>query len=62
MPSHVLKAIGVADDLARGSLRFSVGRFNTEEEIDYVIERVVSAALRLRELSPRYDMHRNASI
>jgi cysteine desulfurase len=55
-PSHVLKAMGVGDDLAHSSLRFSLGRFTTQEEIDFVIERVVTAVRELRELSPLYEM------
>jgi cysteine desulfurase len=50
-PSHVLKAIGLADDLARSSLRFSLGRFTTEEQIDYAIEQVSNTFLKLRELA-----------
>jgi cysteine desulfurase len=55
-PSYVLKALGVGDDLAHTSIRFGLGRFNTEEEVDYVAERVVSEVRRLRELSPLYEM------
>ena len=55
-PSHVLRALGVEDELAHSSIRFSLGRFTTEEEIDYVIEKVVAAVKQLRELSPLYEM------
>ena len=51
-PSHVLRAIGVPDDLARASLRFGLGRTTTEAEVDYVVDKVSSLVLRLRELSP----------
>jgi len=54
-PSYVLKAIGVGEDLAHTSIRFGLGRFNTEEEVDYVVARVVETVRRLRELSPLYD-------
>ena len=57
-PSYVLKGIGIGDDLAHSSLRFSTGRFTTDEEIDYAIEKVATAVVRLRELSPLYDMHK----
>jgi len=55
-PSYVLKALGVGDELAHTSIRFGLGRFNTEEEVDYVAERVISEVNRLRDLSPLYEM------
>jgi len=55
-PSYVLKALGVGEDLAHTSIRFGIGRFNTKEEVDYVIKRVVDVVSRLRELSPLYEM------
>ena len=55
-PSYVLRAIGVGDELAHGSLRFSLGRFTTAEQIEYVIDRVVKAVGELREMSPLYEM------
>jgi cysteine desulfurase len=51
-----LKALGVGEDLAHTSIRFGIGRFNTEEEVDYVAHRVIETVRRLRELSPLYEM------
>ena len=53
-PSHVARAIGVPEDLARSSLRFGLGRFNTEEEIEYAVRKVVDSVRRLRRESPLY--------
>ncbi len=58
-PSYVLKALGVSDDLAHGSIRFGLGRFTTAEEIDFVIEEVVRTVHHLRSLSPLYEMARH---
>jgi cysteine desulfurase len=57
-PSYVLKGIGVGDDLAHSSLRLSLGKWTTEEQVDYTIEKVVASVKKLRELSPLYDMHK----
>ena len=54
--SHVLRAIGLSEELAHGSIRFSLGRSTTEAEIDYVVERVASAVAELRDMSPLYEM------
>jgi cysteine desulfurase len=51
-PSYVLKALGLGDELSHSSLRFGLGRFNTDEEVEYVARRVVEAVRKLRELSP----------
>ena len=55
-PSYVLRALGVDVELAHPSIRFGVGRFNTEEEIDYVAARVIETVTRLREMSPLWEM------
>ncbi len=55
-PSYVLRALGVEEELAHTSIRFGLGRFTTEQDIDYAIEQVVSAVRRLRELSPLWEM------
>lgn len=55
-PSYVLRALGVGDALAHTSIRFGLGRFNTEEEVDYVAARVIEVVRKLRELSPLYEM------
>lgn len=57
-PSYVLKGLGVGDELAHSSLRLSLGKWTTEEQVDYAIEQIVHAVKRLREMSPLYDMHK----
>jgi cysteine desulfurase len=55
-PSYVLRALGIGDELAHSSIRFGLGRFNTEEEVDYVANKLVDVVSRLREMSPLYEM------
>jgi cysteine desulfurase len=55
-PSYVLKALGVGSDLAHSSIRYGLGRFNTEEEVDYVVRHTVEIVNKLREMSPLYEM------
>ncbi|RLB46168.1 MAG: IscS subfamily cysteine desulfurase [Deltaproteobacteria bacterium] len=57
-PSYVLRAMGVDEEMAHTSIRFGIGRFNTDEEIDYVADLVISQVGRLRDLSPLYEMHK----
>ena len=57
-PSYVLKALGVGDELAHSSLRLSLGRWTTEEEVDFAIEQIVKAVEHLRTMSPLFDLHK----
>ena len=57
-PSYVLKALGLGDDLAHSSLRFGLGRFTSEEQIDYTIEQIRNTVLKLREMSPLWEMYK----
>jgi cysteine desulfurase len=57
-PSYVLRALGVDEELAHSSIRFGLGKFNTDEEVDYVADLVIRNVERLREMSPLYEMHR----
>jgi cysteine desulfurase len=58
-PSYVLKALGAGDELAHSSIRFGLGRFNTQAEVDYVAKKIVDVVRKLRELSPLYEMHKD---
>ncbi len=58
-PSYVLRALGMNDEMAHSSIRFSIGRFTTEEEIDFAIEKIRTAVNKLRELSPLWDMYKD---
>jgi cysteine desulfurase len=55
-PSYVLRALGVGSDLAHSSIRFGLGRFNTDEEVEYTVDRMIKAVTHLREMSPLYEM------
>jgi cysteine desulfurase len=57
-PSYVLKALGLGDDLAHSSLRFGLGRFTTEEQIDYTVEAISNTVHKLREMSPLWEMYK----
>jgi len=58
-PSYVLRALGMNDELAHSSLRFSIGRFTTEADIDYAVDKIREAVTKLRELSPLWDMYKD---
>jgi cysteine desulfurase len=57
-PSYVLRALGRSDELAHSSIRFTVGRFTTEAEIDYAVDLIKRKVAKLRELSPLWEMHK----
>ena len=60
-PSHVLRALKLEENLIHSSIRFGLGRFTTEEEIDYTVERIVEEVSRLRRLSPHYEAAKRAA-
>lgn len=61
-PSYVLRALGADDDMAHSSIRFGIGRFTTEKEVDFVVDRVVKHVDKLREMSPLWEMVRMGQI
>jgi cysteine desulfurase len=58
-PSYVLRALGRSDELAHSSIRFTLGRFTTEEEIDYTVQLIRGKIAKLRELSPLWEMYKD---
>jgi cysteine desulfurase len=58
-PSYVLRALGLNDEMAHSSIRFTIGRYTTEEEIDYAIETIKSSIGKLREMSPLWEMFKD---
>jgi cysteine desulfurase len=58
-PSYVLRALGLNDEMAHSSLRLSIGRFTTEADIDYAVNKIREAVSKLRELSPLWDMYKD---
>jgi cysteine desulfurase len=58
-PSYVLRSLGVGDELAHSSIRFGLGRYTTQEEVDYVADLVISKVRKLREMSPLWEMHKD---
>ena len=57
-PSYVLRSMGLDEDLAHSSIRFGLGRFNTQAEVDFVAKLVIDKVNKLREMSPLYEMHK----
>jgi cysteine desulfurase len=58
-PSYVLRALGRSDELAHSSIRFTIGRFTTEEDVDYTVELLKKKVSKLRDLSPLWEMHKD---